>query len=231
MPRKLLAWATLSNLLLCCGAVTVVGQPAENKDRWAEAMAEFERSDAENPSEPGGGLFVGSSSIRMWDLPQSFPKLKPLNRGFGGSEISDSVRHFDLLVAKHRPRLVVFYAGDNDVNAGKSAQRVHADYRAFREKLRQSLPETKLLYIAIKPSLARWQLAETIQEANRRIAADCENDKQAEFIDTWTPMLGDDGRPREELFLDDGLHLNEKGYQVWTKELRPHLRPSADDDD
>jgi lysophospholipase L1-like esterase len=195
-----------------------------NPQRWAEAIAKFEAADKIEPPRQRGIVFVGSSSIRMWKLQKSFPDLPIVNRGFGGSEICDSLFFFDTLVAKHRPKVVVFYAGDNDIAAGKSAKQVLADFRSFVKLMKEKLPEARLVYIAIKPSIARWELAGEMVEANRRIAAACETDKRRlGFVDVWGPMLSEDGKPRKELFLKDGLHLNEAGYRLWTKLVQKHL--------
>lgn len=205
--------------------VAEVEKPACNAQRWKETIAQFEEADRNDPPPQGGILFVGSSSIRMWDLPKYFPEAPVLNRGFGGSEICDSVHYFDTLVAKHKPRVVVFYAGDNDVAGGKSAARVHADFQAFNEQMKKQLPEARLVYISIKPSLLRWKFAPEMKEANERIAADCEADKERlQFVDVWQPMLGEDGTPRPELFLKDGLHMNGAGYQLWTGLIQKYLQ-------
>lgn len=203
---------------------------AAEPDRWANAMQAFAADDAADPFPPGHVVFVGSSSIRLWDLPKAFPKLNPapLNRGFGGSQISDSIRHFDLLVAKHKPKRVVMYAGDNDIKAGKSPEQVLADFQAFAKLLETKLPEAKLAFIAIKPSIARWNLAEPMATANRKISADCEKNERLEFIDIWPMMLGSDGRPRAALFAADGLHLNSEGYAIWTGSINVFLtQPSC----
>ncbi len=179
-------------------------------------MAKFEAADEAKPSEPGGVVFVGSSSIRLWELKQSFRRWRTLNRGFGGSELCDSVHYFDLLVGKHKPSAVVLYAGDNDIAGGKTAEQVHADFQEFAAKLDTALPECRLLFVAIKPSLARWEKAPEMKRANELIAADCEEGERLAFVDIWAPMLGGDGRPREELFVSDGLHLSQEGYTLWT---------------
>jgi lysophospholipase L1-like esterase len=159
----------------------------------------------------------------MWDLAKSFPGLTAINRGFGGSQICDATQFVDVLVVKYKPRLIVFYAGDNDVNAGKSAEQVHVDFRAFVARVRKSLRETPMVYISIKPSMARWAQRETQRDANRLIAADCAEDETLEFVDVWPVMLGEDGEPRKELFVEDGLHLNQAGYKAWAALVRPHL--------
>lgn len=202
-------------------------EPEDDFARWEKAIAAFEASDKENPPPKGATLFVGSSSIRLWKLEDSFPNQKAINRGFGGSQIADSVHFADRIVLKHRPKTIVFYAGDNDIAKGKSPERVHGDFRQFVETVHKELPETKIVYIAIKPSLARWKLAETIKKANKLIEAECKKNRKLAFADVWDPMLTDDGKPRPELFAKDGLHLNEAGYKLWTSVIERHL-PKAD---
>ena len=191
--------------------------------RFEKDIADFETWDRQNSFPRDAVLFVGSSSIRMWDLKKSFPDKKYLNRGFGGSQICHSTHFFDVLVAKHKPRLVVLYAGDNDIAGGKSPEQVHQDFRAFAKQFTEELPDAKLVYIAIKPSIARWKLADKMREANKLIAAECEKDEHFAFADVWPAMLNDKGEPREDLFLGDGLHMNEKGYAEWVKLVGPLL--------
>ncbi len=195
-------------------------------ERWAPEMAAFEQDDVASPPPKQGLLFVGSSSIRLWDLKQSFPELPAINRGFGGSQMCDSVHYAELLVLKHEPAKIVVYAGDNDIAGGKTPAQVAGDFQAFVAKIRRTLPNTPIIYIAIKPSIARWKLAGKMQQANALIAAQCADDRQVHFLDVWPRMLGDDGQPRKELFRDDGLHLNDAGYQLWAELLSPLLSSS-----
>jgi len=192
--------------------------------RWESAVAAFEKQDLEKPPAKNGILFVGSSSIRFWNLPKSFPELSAINRGFGGSELADSVRFAPRLVLKHEPRLVVLYAGDNDIGAGKSPEQVAADFRAFATIVHQGLPDTKVIYLSIKPSVLRWKLWPKMQQANGLIEAYCKEEKGLTFVDITKAMLGEDGKPRRELFAGDGLHLNEKGYALWASVLKPYLK-------
>ena len=205
-------WANQSMLLLA-------------EDRWSEAMKAFDKQDQEQTFAPGGVVFVGSSSIRLWDLKKSFDELQPtlINRGFGGSQLEDSIRHVELLVLRHNPRVVIIYAGDNDIAAGKSAEQVSNDFGRLVKLIHKPLPKTKIAFIAIKPSIARWKLSGSMKHANARIAKQCDSDELLHFIDIWKPMLGDDDRPRGELFLKDGLHLNDKGYELWTSLVNPVL--------
>lgn len=195
--------------------------PAE--DRWAADMRRFDADDAKKPTPPNGVVFVGSSSIRMWDLKASFPDAEPLNRGFGGSELADSVRHVDRLVLRHNPRVVVLYAGDNDVANRKTPEMIIGDFKEFVAAVRKKLPKTKIVYICIKPSIARWQIAEPMRQANAGVKAICDATDRCEFIDVWTPMLDEKGEPRDELYVWDGLHMTPAGYEIWTKLVGPHI--------
>ena len=138
----------------------------DKPSRWEKEVAAFEKQDAAKPPPKGGVVFVGSSSIRMWKLEKSFPGSDVLNRGFGGSQIIDSVELAPRLVLKYQPRLVVFYAGDNDIGGGKSPEKVLADFTAFVEVVHKELPKTRIAFIAIKPSVARWKLVEKVKQAN-----------------------------------------------------------------
>lgn len=216
-----LTWLTVALVFLPSAS------EAQNFERWQSAMDAFAKQDAESPPAKNGTVFVGSSSIRKWNLAESFPNSGYLNRGFGGSQIADSTHFIDVLILKHRPKVVVMYAGDNDVAAGKSPERVAQDFAEFAKKLHAALPETKLYFIAIKPSLKRWNLYPKMKTANQAIAKQCAADPQLTFVDIAPPMLGKDGKPIPELFAADGLHLSPAGYRIWTKAINESLGQSA----
>lgn len=202
--------------------------PAPNPDpaRFEKEIARFEQTDREHPPATGQIVFVGSSSIRKWDLKKSFPSLDALNRGFGGSIIADSNHFFPRIILPYRPRQVVFYAGDNDLASGKkSPQAVLEDFQKFVAMLHQQLPETSLVYISIKPSIKRWNLIGQIRETNGLIKTACAKDPLTTFLDVEPAMLNEQGQPRPELFAADGLHMSDAGYIVWTKLLIPYLTP------
>lgn len=192
-------------------------------DRWESEIAAFEKSQKDNPRAPGGVVFVGSSSIRLWNLDESFPELKPINRGFGGSQIADSTRYVARILVPLKPRQLLLYAGDNDVAAGKDANAVVADFQQFVNTVFAALPETKIAFIAIKPSVKRWDMWPVMKSANDRIATLCEDDSRLEFVDISSVTLGADGQPDASLFAKDGLHLNEAGYRRWTAKVRDTL--------
>ena len=196
---------------------------AQETDRWESDMQKFEKADEANPPKSDGVMFLGSSSIRMWDVDRWFPELKAVNRGFGGSEISDSIRYFDRLVMPHRPKTIVFYAGDNDIAHDESPESVAADFKEFTAIVHRRLPKTRILYVAIKPSTARWSMIDKIRDANGRIKRQASKDPLVVFVDVEPPMLNEDGIPRAELMLKDGLHLNDAGYKIWTELVQKEL--------
>ena len=192
--------------------------------KWEKEIAAFEAKDRANPPKPGGIVFVGSSSIRMWStLEQDFPKHTVVNRGFGGSEIEDSVYFAERIIYPHAPRMIVMYAGGNDINGGKLPAKVADDFRAFVEKVRQKFPEVQVAYISIAGNPKRWAQVEKVKDANARIKEYCGKVPGLKFIDTYSAMLGPDGLPKPDIFRDDQLHMNAAGYQIWTGIVGPEL--------
>jgi lysophospholipase L1-like esterase len=190
---------------------------------YADDIRAFREADQANPPAPGRVLFLGSSSIRMWDLDKFFPGLDALNRGYGGSYISDSIYYADRILLPYKPGSVVFYAGDNDLAAGKSPEQVFSDYRELSSIINEKLPETDFIFVAIKPSIARFSLIDEIRLVNGWIKEFCQGKPRLFFLDIDAPMLDRDGRPNPELFLEDGLHMNDAGYTIWSDLLRPML--------
>ena len=182
----------------------------------------FERADAAKMPPPGAILFTGSSSIRLWStLAQDFPNHVVLNRGFGGSEVGDSVRLADRTVLPYKPKAVVFFAGTNDLANGKTPEKVAADYRAFVEKVRATMPDLPIAYIAITPAPSRWNNIANVRLANAYVKAYSESVPGLRFIDTYPRMVNAIGGPRVELFGPDNLHMNPTGYALWREIVGP----------
>lgn len=191
---------------------------------FEKEIAAFEAADQTQPPPKDAVLFIGSSTFRIWkSLPADFPGLAVINRGFGGSQIADSTRYADRIVVPYHPRRIVMYAGDNDLAAGKTAEQVLEEFKDFVTKVRASLPDVPISYISIKPSIARWKLIERIKQANSLIGQFATSEKNIDFIDIFPVMLGNDGKPRKELFRPDGLHMNADGYALWIPILRPRI--------
>jgi lysophospholipase L1-like esterase len=190
----------------------------------AEILA-FEAMDKTNPPPPGAVLFIGSSSIRFWTtLAQDFKTHKVINRGFGGSQMFDAVYYADRIVIPYRPQRIVLFAGSNDLDAGKTAEQVFDDFKAFVQKVRGALPEVEIDYISITTSPLRWHEVEQVKKANGLISSWIMAQDHLTFINVFPATLGEDGKPKPELFRADRLHMNARGYAIWTSIIEPYLK-------
>ena len=222
--RRILSGIWVAFLTLPWLAPLIAAQPATNALPFAADIAAFEASDKTNPAPTGTILFIGSSSIRLWKtLAQDFPDHKVINRGFGGSKVIDSVNYAERIVLPYKPRLIVLYAGGNDINGGKSPEQVFADYKTFVAKVHAALPQTRIAYISIAPNPARWAQVERVKTANQLIETHTKTDPRLAFINTFPKMLGDDGQPKPDIYVKDRLHMNEKGYSIWKEIVAPYL--------
>jgi lysophospholipase L1-like esterase len=213
-------------LLLVPAVSRLVAQNAS--DRWEPAIRAFEQADKVSPPPQNAIVFIGASSIVRWNLKDSFPELgaQAINRGFGGSLAADSVRYADRIVIPYKPRMVVFYAGDNDVEANHTPQQIADDFIAFERKVHAALPETQIVFISIKPSIRRFPWIEQIKGANALVKQYIGTHPHLTFVDIVPQMLGPDGKPRKELLVADGLHMTPAGYKIWNDALRPVLQGS-----
>jgi lysophospholipase L1-like esterase len=194
-------------------------------DRSEPEIRRFEESDRVTPPPTGGIVFVGSSSIRLWrSLDTDFPGLPVINRGFGGSTFPEAIHYLSRIVLPYRPRTIVVYEGDNDLTFNWGPGQVASDYRTFVRLVRDSLPNTRIVFISLKPSPSRWHLVDQQREANRLVRRIVARDTLQTYVDVFTPMLGANGRPRPELFVADSLHMTPAGYAIWRTQVAPHLR-------
>jgi lysophospholipase L1-like esterase len=213
---------TILLLLSASGPAALAWVPT---DRWEPEVQTWEEEDRRNPPKPGGVLFIGSSSIRLWHtLAEDFPGVNVINRGFGGSEIADSTDLAHRIVVPYRPRMILLYAGDNDLASRRTPRQVRDDFAAFVSRVRKDLPSVRIAFIAIKPSLARAHLLEKMREANALVRDYAAGQRDVVFIDVFTPMMAGDGKVRGDLFVEDGLHLNRAGYELWKSVIAPALR-------
>lgn len=200
--------------------------PSDDLTQWEPEIAAFEASDRAHPPGTGGILFIGSSSIRMWTtLAEDFPGLPVLNRGFGGSQIHHVTAFVPRIVVPYQPKLIVFYCGANDIASKQlTVDDVARDYKEFVRTVRASLPRVRIAFISAAPNPSRWALKNEYVELNQQIKSYSATDPQLAFIDIWGAMLGDNGKPRPELFIDDQLHMNAKGYAIWRDIVGTFLR-------
>lgn len=204
---------------------TPLNAPLPAAAPFADEINAFQKADKKAMPPQGAVLFIGSSSIRLWEtLPQDLAEVPVVNRGFGGSQIADSTRYFDRIVAPYAPKLIVFYAGGNDLNAGKTPPQVLEDFRVFVAKVHAHLPTTRVAYVSINPSTARWKEEPQILETNRLIAEFVQqpgvDTVPLSFLDSHALLLGADGQPQGKLLREDGLHLNAEGYKAWASILK-----------
>jgi lysophospholipase L1-like esterase len=209
--------------LLCVFCFTSL--QAQNFARWEKEIAAFEQADRTNRPGKKSIVFTGSSSIRLWeDVHQDFPGKKILNRGFGGSE-TDAVAYFaNRIVVPYKPRQVVIYVGENDLAAGKSPEKVLADFKDLFFKIRNQVPRATITFISIKPSPSRKHILEQVRETNSLIQGFLDSQKRTGYVDVFTRMLQANGKPKPELFRADSLHMTRAGYDIWEAALKPYLK-------
>jgi lysophospholipase L1-like esterase len=193
---------------------------------WGFQISAYEKQDRINPPKPGVVVFTGSSSIRFWrTLSDDMKPLDAINRGFGGSQLSQVNEYAARIVLPYRPKAVVLYAGENDMSWPwhKSADTVLTDFRQFVKIVHTAIPGTRIYYISMKPDPARWGNWPALANANRIVEAYCRTEDRVKFIDVSAAMLDAQGKPRRELFRRDGLHMNSQGYALWTSIIRSVL--------
>lgn len=217
--------------LLCCGVMflTAMTLPsyADSKphdfDRWEKDMQAFEAQDKEHPPQPGGVMFVGSSTIRMWKTDDLLPDLHVANRGFGGSEMIDSWYFADRIIVPHRPKVLLVYAGSNDIGKGVPACEILKHFEQFVERVHAGSPETEIAFLSIKPTVKRWGLIHHVRAANALVEAKCIETPHVQFLNVHPHMLNAVGEPEVKWLSNDGLHLNPEGYKHLTELVRPTI--------
>ena len=222
-PRRRRRALCMSCAVILAAAGLAEAARPKGLERWEKTICAMEARDKQQPPPKGEILLCGSSSARGWDVRKYFPDHKVTNRGFGGSQIHESTHFADRIILPHEPRLILLYAGDNDVASGKTPETVCESFKLFVQKIHAALPRCRIAFIAIKPSIKRWHLVEKMRAANRLIEAVTEADERLAYVDIDKPMIGDDGKPRKDLFAKDGLHLSPEGYELWTKLVTPYL--------
>ena len=193
-------------------------------NRFEKDIQAYEAADKATPPPQGAILFTGASGIRRWTtLAEDFPGLAAINRGFGGSTVADAVHFAERIVIPYRPKTVVLQAGGNDLNGGKTPEQVLEALKAFVGKVRAKLPGVKIVYLGIGPSPARWAQRENQQKGNALIREFLATQKNTAFVALWDELLGPDGQPRPELYVEDRLHSSDAGYKLRAKIIRPFI--------
>jgi lysophospholipase L1-like esterase len=222
MPTGMPTAAILPSVLPSTRPVASAGSVAKAVVGFEREVSALEAALKKTTPAPGGVLFYGSSSIRLWKtVKDDFPGMNVINHGFGGSTCPDAIKYFDRLVVPCRPSTIVFYEGDNDLGKGRTPEQLLADYQTFAKMVNEKLPGTKVLYLSVKPSPKRADLIAIQQKANRMLESwiKSRKDPRLAFINVFASMVDAQGKPRTELFSADKLHMNRDGYKLWVKVL------------
>ena len=194
---------------------------------FAKEIAEFKTRDSAQFPPKHAILFIGSSSFTKWkDVQDYFPGYTIVNRGFGGSTLLDQIRYVNDIVFPYKPKQVVIYCGENDVASSDTitAQTVYDRFVELFTLIRKKLPKVPIAFVSLKPSPSREKFGPTVVETNRLIRAFISGKKKAAFIDVYSPMLDEAGKYKEELFLEDRLHMKKEGYVIWKEAIEPYLK-------
>ncbi len=218
-------FALLAGLALPIGAALAQeSQPAApDPARFADAIRNFGEWDRKNSFPRDAILFVGSSSIVGWRTHEAFPEWPVINRGFGGSHVTEVTHYVDQVVKPYRARVIVLYCGDNDIQDGIPPKRVAENYAEFIRRVRAFQPETPIVLISTKPSTSRWAKWPLMQESNGLLKDLAARESRVTYVDLATPLLGENGEPKAEYYVADKLHLSPAGYDVWNRALKPVL--------
>ncbi|HQR33903.1 MAG TPA: GDSL-type esterase/lipase family protein [Blastocatellia bacterium] len=212
-------------LLGCLLGLSVQAQtPAHDFSRWEKDIAAFEQNDRTTPPPLNAIVFTGSSTILLWKtMAEDLPDHKVINRGFGGSQIVDATHFADRIIFPLKPKMVLIRSGGNDIFSGKSPEQVFADFKDFVAKIHGKLPKTEIVYIALSPSVARWNQADKERVLNAMVKEFVKTSKNVKYLDDADISLGPDGKPRPELFIADKLHFNAEGYKLFSAKVRAFL--------
>ncbi len=207
----------ITAVLFCC---SVLSSKAQDPNRFIKRIEALDTMQYKFPPGKKIAVFTGSSTIFMWkDIESYFPGLNVINNGFGGSHFSDLLFFYDKLIIKHNPDLLFIYEGDNDIAYNKKVPDIVKTAKTIIKKAVKDLPDSKIIIISAKPSIAREHLKNDYISLNKRLEKLCRRYPSAEFADIWSAMTDDQGNLFRDIFLDDGLHMNKKGYQIWAEAL------------
>ena len=216
----------MRKFLILLGSLLLVSIYLIAQAPFQDEIAAFKKQDSIQPPPKGAILFVGSSSFRKWtDVQQYFPDYPIVNRGFGGSAFPDLLQYTGDIIFPYEPKQIVIYCGDNDLASSDAVTSlvVYKRFLQLYQVIRSRMKTVDILYVSIKPSPSREKLMPLMEQANQLIANFLHTQSHAAFADVYHPMLKPDGRPMDDLFLDDKLHMNPKGYAIWQKVIQPFL--------
>ena len=172
-------------------------------------------------------LFVGSSSFTKWtDVQDYFPGYPIINRGFGGSSLPDVIRYVNDIIIPYHPKQIIIYCGENDIGGSDTTVNGKVVFNRFKQLfmlIKKQLPKVAVGYVSMKPSPVREKLWPKMIDGNSRIKKMLAKQKNAVFIDVYHKMFTKDGTVMKDIFIEDNLHMNAKGYAIWQKVIAPYL--------
>jgi lysophospholipase L1-like esterase len=210
-------------VIIFSGYVYPSGAQVPDPLKWEESVLKFEKQDKEVTPPQNANLFTGSSSITIWNMTDYFPEHKVLNRGFGGSQFSDLLYYLDRVVIPYKPAKVFIYEGDNDIAAGEDPKAILKEAKKIRKIIARKLRGVPVVFISIKPSIARWKFKAQCEALNGDLKRYAKRARRTEYVDVWSPMLDETGNVFAHVFREDGLHMNDAGYKIWQSVLKPYL--------
>ena len=191
--------------------------------RFGDEIKAFRIQDSIQKPKDGMILFIGSSSFRLWkSAADDFNTDNILNRAFGGSTLEDVIYWQHDVALKYKPKKIFIYCGENDIASSEKVtpETVFERFKTLHTTLRKQFPETPIVFVSIKPCILRWAMKDRMMAANALISDYLTEDKKSKFVNIWDKML-ENGKPMKDIFVADNLHMNDKGYAIWTKELYP----------
>ena len=213
------------NLIACCFFFSgVIKAQVYDTKSFEKDIKAFDKRDTLEKVQPGSNLFVGSSSVTKWkDIASYFPESYVINRGFGGSKFVDLLYRADRVITPYKPAKIFIYEGDNDIAAGIDIKVLIKQAKELRKKIADVFPNVPVVFISVKPSVARWKLKDKYIAFNQALEKYAKKEKRTAFADVWTPMIDENGEVFKDIFLSDNLHMKPNGYQIWQKVLEPYV--------
>ena len=214
-------------LVWVLAGASALGQELPDPQRFEDAILRFEALDRENPPPAEAIVLTGSSSIARWNdrAAEALAPLTVIPRGFGGSVMNDVLHYLDRVAITYRPRAILIYEGDNDTGTSNPipAQAILGQLRRIIDRVHMELPETRIYVLSVKPSILRWNVWPLAQEVSAGYRAIADDDPLVYYVDVATPLLNADGSLRPEIYVEDGLHLNDLGNSIWGTAIKNAL--------
>ena len=195
---------------------------SQNKPFWDEIKA-FRSEDSIQKPKDGMILFIGSSSFRLWsDAKEDFHNPNIVNRAFGGATLPDVINYENDVVLKYNPKKIFIYCGENDIASSEKVtpEIVFGNFKTLYQSIRNRFPQTPIVYVSIKPCILRWSMKDRMMATNALITNYLSKEKNTVFVNIWDKMLDEKGEPIKDIFREDNLHMNKKGYAIWIKEMK-----------